>query len=69
MRCEDCECEIDPIRLEYLPDTKWCKSCSDKHTPKAVCRMIYPHKTGGELFVAYGDENIRRLNNEYRRAR
>jgi len=41
----------------------------DKHLPRVVGRMIWPHKTGGELVIAVGDENIRRLNREYARAR
>ena len=34
-----------------------------------VARMIYNHKTAGEVIIAKGKENIRLLNREYTRAR
>lgn len=67
--CHDCGGTIAEARLDLFPHTEWCVNCADKHTPRRVCRVIYPHKTGGELFVAEGDENIRRLDNEYKRKR
>jgi len=69
MNCYDCENEISPARLEALPDTNYCVKCADKHAAPVVARMIYSHKTAGELFIATGSENVRRLNREYSRAR
>ena len=68
-KCEDCGDTIPQERLEFFPDARYCTKCVDSHIPPVVCRMIYPHKTGGELFVAHGVENVRRLNNEYKRSR
>ena len=67
--CLDCKCEIPAMRLEAAPDTDYCVKCVDKHTPQVRCRIIYSHKTAGELFVARGGENIRRLDREYARGR
>ena len=69
MRCKDCCEPIPDARLEARPGTEYCVKCVDKHLPRVVGRMIWPHKTGGELVIAVGDENIRRLNREYARAR
>ena len=69
MNCLDCDNEIPAARLEALPDVKYCVNCSDKHTERIVGRMIYNHKTAGEVIFASGKENIRRLNREYARAR
>jgi len=67
--CEDCHAPIPPARLEALPETCYCVGCSDKHTFKYVARTIYPHKTGGDLFVARTAEGARRLERESVRAR
>jgi hypothetical protein len=55
--------------MEAMPDTDYCVNCADKHTEPVVGRMIYNHKTAGEVIIAKGKENIRRLNREYVRAR
>jgi len=68
VNCIDCGNEIPDARLEIL-DTEYCVNCADKHAPPVVARMIYSHKTAGEVFIARGKENVRRLNNEYARAR
>jgi hypothetical protein len=67
--CVHCSCEIPQGRLEILPDTTSCVSCSEKNPPKMVARMIYNHKTAGEVIIAKGGENVRRLQREYARAR
>jgi len=69
MICNDCGIAISPARLEALPDTEYCVNCADKHAAPVVARMIYNHKTAGEVFIAKGKENVRRLNREYARAR
>jgi hypothetical protein len=69
IHCECCGKVIPPARLEALPDTKYCIDCADKNSEPFVARVIYSHKTAGELFVARGSENVRRLNNEYSRKR
>jgi len=67
--CIDCGNEIPEIRLEFCPDTDYCTGCVDKHSEPVVARMIYNHKTAGEVFIAKGKENCRILNREYTRAR
>ena len=69
MKCHDCQEEISEIRLEAVPDTCYCVKCADKHSDPVVARMIYSHKTAGEVIIARGKENVRRLNREYSRAR
>ena len=69
MKCFDCGNEIPEARLQAVPDTDYCVKCADKHTEPVVGRMIYNHKTAGEVIFARGKENIRRLNREYERAR
>ena len=63
-KCFYCGEAISELRLEIYPDTDFCVGCSDNHTPKYEARMIYPHKTGGELFVARTKEGARRLERE-----
>ena len=69
MNCHDCGNPIPPARMDAIPDTNYCVKCADKHTEPVVGRMIYNHKTAGEVFIARGKENIRRLEREYARAR
>ncbi len=69
MNCFECGNEIAVARLNAMPDTEYCIKCADKNAPPFVARMIYNHKTAGEVFIAKGTENVRRLNNEYARAR
>ncbi len=69
MKCFDCQMEISEARLQAVPDTEYCVNCIDNHTERVVGRMIYSHKTAGELVFASGKENIRRLNREYARSR
>ena len=49
MNCLDCENQIPPARLEAMPDADYCVNCADKHAAPVVARMIYSHKTAGEL--------------------
>lgn len=67
--CADCRNEIPSARLEFVPDTKWCVRCADKHTFKSVARIIYSHKADCELFIARSKEDARRLDREYNRSR
>lgn len=69
MNCFECNNEIPAVRLEAMPNTEYCINCADKHTEIVMGRMIYNHKTAGEVIIARGKENIRRLNREYARAR
>ena len=69
MNCLDCNNEIPAARIEAIGETDYCVKCADKHVAPVVARMIYSHKTAGELFIAKGKENVRRLNREYSRAR
>jgi hypothetical protein len=67
--CCDCGNPISPERLEFKPSVQYCVECADRHEPVSRCRVIYSHKTAGELFVARGAENVRRLDREYNRSR
>tara|TARA_R110000824_G_scaffold44101_1_gene128536 strand:+ start:782 stop:991 length:210 start_codon:yes stop_codon:yes gene_type:complete len=69
MKCFDCGNKIPVVRIQAVPDTEYCINCVDEHTEPVVARMVYSHKTAGEVFVARGKENIRLLNREYERAR
>ena len=69
MNCSDCGDKISGARLSILPETEYCVECASKHIQPVVARMIYSHKTAGEVIVAKGKENVRRLNREYQRAR
>ena len=69
MKCSDCGDKISGARLSILPETEYCVECASKHIQPVVARMIYSHKTAGEVIVARGKENVRRLNREYTRAR
>ena len=69
MNCSDCGDKISGARLSILPETEYCVECASKHIQPVVARMIYSHKTAGEVIVARGKENVRRINREYTRAR
>lgn len=69
MKCYDCGAIIPPERIEVMPDTRFCVKCVDKHIPPVVARMIYAHKTAGDIVIARGKENIRLLDRGYARSR
>ena len=69
MKCLDCGDRIPFERMEILPETEYCTTCASKHEKPFVARMIYNHKTAGEVIIAKGKENVRLLNREYIRAR
>ena len=69
MNCIDCGNKIGGARLAILPETEHCVKCASNHTQPFVARMIYNHKTAGEVIIAKGKENVRLLNREYTRAR
>ena len=50
MKCGMCENDIEPERLEILPDTPFCSSCARLvKTPERRARLVFSHKTGGEI--------------------
>jgi hypothetical protein len=58
--CENCGTEIPTERLEVLPDTKTCVSCSTVRAK--VGFMVYGHKTAGTaVFVDPSDTETLRL--------
>ena len=67
--CGHCGGSISAARISIMPDTSSCVSCADKHAAPALARMIYSHKTAGEVIITSGAENCRRLQREYQRAR
>ena len=69
MQCHDCGEQISKARLDAVPDAEFCVKCADRNSEPFVARMIYSHKTAGEVFLARNKENVRRLNREYSRAR
>lgn len=72
--CKTCGNTIQEERVDVwliihgCPPT-YCMDCADDHTPKSQAFMSYGHKTGGEVVVATGGENIRRAERDYLRAR
>lgn len=67
--CIYCGAEIGAGRLEVLPDTETCVSCSTEQ--KNVCVPAYAHKTGGSIVIldSRDKEGIRLARNQYRRTR
>lgn len=67
--CESCGYEIPTERLEVLPSTRTCVSCSKE--PKKVGFMVFDHKTGGTpVFINPNDqEALRQAKRANRRAR
>ena len=65
--CLDCGNEISIARLDIVPGTDYCVGCVDKNSKPVVARLIYNHKTAGEVFIAKGKENVRILEREYTR--
>lgn len=60
--CEQCGAVIPPERLEILPDTKRCVSCSDVKAVKGYMESGMAKGTGSEIIIVDGDdkEGIRR---------
>jgi hypothetical protein len=53
MNCRSCNNEIEPERLEILPNTVACSTCANKlklGTPR-LARMVFSHKTGAEIQI------------------
>ena len=69
MNCSECGEKIHSARLQCLPNTEFCIDCAEKNTQPYIARMIYSHKTAGEVIIARGKEQIRLLDREYNRAR
>ncbi len=69
MKCASCGQDIDPERLEVLPNTRTCVMCSKQ--PRNVVFMEYGHKTAGYIQIVNGSdvEGIRRAERAYKRAR
>lgn len=67
--CLDCGEKIHQARLVVMPDADYCIDCVDNNSEPTIARMIYNHKTAGEIVVAKGKENVRLLNRGYNRSR
>lgn len=69
MNCVVCGKEIPSIRLEALPNTQWCVSCSPVEKYKGY--MVYPHKTGGECVMVnpQDKESVRIMDRLNKRSR
>jgi hypothetical protein len=67
--CEHCGAEIPEARLEAMPDAKHCVNCADLFTMKPVGRILYNHKTAGELYIAKDSNTAATLEATYRRQR
>jgi hypothetical protein len=51
--CRICTNEIEPERLQILPNTVACAACANKHkmgVPR-LARMVFSHKTGAEIQI------------------
>ncbi len=69
MQCEVCKKEIDPERLEALPNTRRCAEHSD--AAKFVGFMDFSHKTAPALIMVNSDdrESLRLATRAFRRSR
>ena len=72
--CGECGSEIDSKRIEIFRefrghDPSKCTQCSTE--AKKVSRMIYSHKTAGEIVSVSGDdpEAVRMLDRAWKRKR
>lgn len=68
-QCESCGQDISAARLEFVPDTQHCVDCIDANSEPRLARMLFIHKTAGEVVITSGAENCRRLTREYKRSR
>lgn len=68
-KCITCGSDIHPERLEALPDTKVCVTCSRE--PANVGFMEYGHKTAGYVQIIKGNdhEGLRRAQRAFKRSR
>lgn len=71
MNCTICDNEIDPLRLEVIPETTLCFDCSSKHAPSKVGYMVFSHKTAPEIVIVDTNdkEGIRRAKRANSRSR
>jgi hypothetical protein len=69
MKCAVCQIDIPAERLEILPHTKTCVSCSTEE--KRVGFMCFEHKTAPFLVTVDGKnkEQLRQAKRAFRRAR
>ena len=53
MKCSSCNFDIEPARLETLPDTCVCSSCARNGKGQVAMKgvMVFGHKTGGSIQV------------------
>lgn len=53
MNCLKCDKPIPPERLEAMPDASMCVPClmSEGDVPVPKGRMVYSHKTAGEIEI------------------
>lgn len=67
--CCKCSSEIDPERIEALPNTTECAACST--TVRKVGFMVVPHKTGSFVAIIDGSnaEQVRLAKRANRRSR
>ena len=59
MNCINCKTQIDSERLEVLPHTTTCATCST--TERATGYMVYNHKTAGSLVIIPNDPETQRI--------
>lgn len=62
MKCTLCKQQIDPIRLEVLPDTTICKTCAKSREP-AVTKVVLPPALDPQPYidaqVPYAQQNYK----------
>lgn len=74
INCNCCNKPIPNLRIDawfsiYGNAPEYCADCADSYTEQTRAFMDYAHKTGGELVVARGHENIRRASRIFNRER
>jgi hypothetical protein len=73
-KCEECGNEIPLIRLEAVPDTKFCVRCAEKHGPQRPKGFMVATASKGTASVLVtvdprNKEDMRRANRAHRRER
>lgn len=64
MKCVKCKSNIEPERLNVLPDTQICSRCAQITQPKRVKgRMVWDHKTAP--YVQVMSEETYKANEKY----
>ena len=71
-KCDNCGKGIPKVRLDAIPETKWCVKCAEKYGPQKLKGfLVFDHKTAPVLVTIdpRDKEAIRRASRADRRER